>query len=120
MLSTVNPSRGTGRPCDNMANAETDAGSQNRQKRRRLHSNQACTHCRKKKHRCDGEKPECGGCRSRGISCDYPVTSLDRFSVEELEAIVQDIRRRKESSPPPMLGVSGLLPGYVAHRGSSM
>lgn len=45
--------------------------AEERLKRRRLPSRHACIGCRKRKHRCDGERPECGNCRSRWITCLY-------------------------------------------------
>ncbi|KAE8415244.1 hypothetical protein BDV36DRAFT_263247, partial [Aspergillus pseudocaelatus] len=33
---------------------------------------QACSHCRKKKVKCDGAVP-CGNCLDRGQQCGYPV-----------------------------------------------
>ncbi|KIW90318.1 uncharacterized protein Z519_08962 [Cladophialophora bantiana CBS 173.52] len=38
---------------------------------RRLGFGRACSNCRQKKHRCDGLKPQCSGCLSRGLFCTY-------------------------------------------------
>ncbi|KEF62713.1 uncharacterized protein A1O9_00686 [Exophiala aquamarina CBS 119918] len=39
--------------------------------KKRLGFRKACFNCRKKKHRCDGARPECSDCRSRGLDCKY-------------------------------------------------
>ncbi|KAF5975136.1 nitrate assimilation regulatory nirA [Fusarium coicis] len=33
----------------------------------------ACQACKLKKIKCDGDRPECGPCKSKGRDCDYPV-----------------------------------------------
>lgn len=69
-------------------------------KKTRLTSGQACTNCRRKKHKCDGKKPECGGCASRGIGCNYPSASLSRSSVEELETLLAAHRNERALTAP--------------------
>ncbi|KAJ4191891.1 hypothetical protein NW767_010798 [Fusarium falciforme] len=40
-------------------------------KKKRLGFRRACIPCRQKKNRCDGRKPRCLGCASRGLRCEY-------------------------------------------------
>ncbi|CZR63786.1 uncharacterized protein PAC_13683 [Phialocephala subalpina] len=51
-------------------------------KKRRLASGQACISCKKRKGRCDGERPTCGPCRSRLVTCQFSETTsgLERSS----------------------------------------
>ncbi|KAL2004460.1 hypothetical protein VTN00DRAFT_3489 [Thermoascus crustaceus] len=51
-----------------------------RVKKRRLASGQACTSCRRRKNRCDGVRPQCGSCQSRGITCEYPACMTNQMS----------------------------------------
>lgn len=44
----------------------------------------ACTSCRKRKERCDGQRPVCGSCEKRNISCSYAVVGGDPFRVTPL------------------------------------
>ncbi|KIW99746.1 uncharacterized protein Z518_11159 [Rhinocladiella mackenziei CBS 650.93] len=39
--------------------------------KRRLGFGKACFTCRKKKHRCDGRRPNCFGGENRGLRCEY-------------------------------------------------
>ncbi|KAK5308935.1 hypothetical protein LTR93_012312, partial [Exophiala xenobiotica] len=53
-------------------------------KKRRLRFGKACHNCRWKKNRCDGAKPACYGCRSRGLECEY---NIDDTHVPPLESL---------------------------------
>lgn len=77
-----------------------DGATSPRSRKPRLQSGQACSNCRKKKHRCDGERPKCSGCRSRRITCDYPLESIQQLSVRELEALVEASRRQSNNDAP--------------------
>ncbi|KAL2911465.1 hypothetical protein HK105_209077 [Polyrhizophydium stewartii] len=50
--------------------------------RSRPRASQACDACSKKKSKCDGEKPRCGGCVRNGVECTYT-------------------RKAKKRGPPP-------------------
>ncbi|KAL6789243.1 hypothetical protein J3E68DRAFT_414123 [Trichoderma sp. SZMC 28012] len=40
----------------------------------------ACEPCRKRKSKCDGEKPQCGSCRSHELACHYePARTTRRY-----------------------------------------
>ncbi|OCT47530.1 C6 transcription factor [Cladophialophora carrionii] len=56
--------------------------------KRRIGSGKACTSCRRRKNRCDGNRPSCGSCQSRGIRCAYPSVSVDELSLEELKSLI--------------------------------
>ncbi|KIW04931.1 uncharacterized protein PV09_04099 [Verruconis gallopava] len=62
-------------------------------KARRLKAGGACVSCRKRKHRCDAARPQCLSCKIRGIDCQYPLTNVESFSVEQLEALVESRKR---------------------------
>lgn len=53
---------------------------------RRLPPRQACVGCRTRKHRCDGERPQCGDCRSRKIACSYSMDEGEKSIVTEASA----------------------------------
>ncbi|KAH8805132.1 fungal-specific transcription factor domain-containing protein [Xylogone sp. PMI_703] len=61
--------------------------AEERIKRRRLPSRQACLGCRKRKHRCDGERPQCGNCRSRWITCEYVSDATLPLSLAQVPKI---------------------------------
>jgi hypothetical protein len=77
---------------------------------KRLKSGSACASCRKKKHRCDGERPRCSGCRIRDIQCIYPVTDVNAYAVQELEALVESRKRRSSKllDPEPAGSILGV------------
>ncbi|CAH0043679.1 unnamed protein product [Clonostachys solani] len=62
---------------------------------RRSHVTQACTKCRQRRGKCDGERPTCGSCKKRGFDCDWPQRRDGRVGnglsqrVVELEAEVE-------------------------------
>ncbi|KAL5091766.1 hypothetical protein Trisim1_002580 [Trichoderma cf. simile WF8] len=69
----------------------------------------ACEPCRKRKSKCDGEKPQCGSCRSHELACHYePARTTrrqkywDRDYVQALEDQVRllsaSLEQSKESS----------------------
>jgi uncharacterized C2H2 Zn-finger protein len=54
---------------------------------------QACTYCRSRRSRCDGQSP-CGVCFQRGIECSYTQNSRS-------QALVQSRSRNPRTSPIP-------------------
>lgn len=53
----------------------------------------ACQRCRSRKVRCDGERPACSQCCSRGVSCHYdddPGTTTRAYLRQEFQRIEHD------------------------------
>ncbi|KDQ21033.1 hypothetical protein BOTBODRAFT_62073, partial [Botryobasidium botryosum FD-172 SS1] len=61
----------------------------------------ACTACRAKKRRCDGDKPSCYRCTQNGDKCTYhplklnPKTAILQKAVEDLEAKISSIEKTR-------------------------
>lgn len=76
-------------------------------KTRRVRTTLACDSCRRRKTRCDGEKPTCGNCAALGEVCLYkPQANSSRYQFENinkrLEAIeseLAELRPLKSNAP---------------------
>lgn len=55
----------------------------------------ACTECRKKRAKCDGNKP-CGRCKSQGVECIYEVPV--RQSKENLRSEIEQLRKQQKQN----------------------
>ncbi|PTB68638.1 hypothetical protein BBK36DRAFT_1134509, partial [Trichoderma citrinoviride] len=81
----------------------------------------ACEPCRKRKSKCDGEKPVCGSCQSHELACHYePVRPTrrqkywDRDYVQALEdqvrllsaSLQQQQQQQQQSKDPPSASAS--------------
>ncbi|KAH7308705.1 fungal-specific transcription factor domain-containing protein [Stachybotrys elegans] len=76
----------------------TTSHAQNSKRRRGLGvvTPNACTECRKKRAKCDGQKP-CGRCRNqRDVECVYEIPV--RQSKENLRTEIEHLRHRQRSS----------------------
>lgn len=92
-------------------------------KKARLPSGQACDSCRQRKQRCDGKRPACSNCDSRGIgaSCTYPAhaandtrtieTQIPEFDCRALERL--DTAVDRAAGPASTAGVLGAAGGVV-------
>ncbi|KAH7098133.1 hypothetical protein BKA62DRAFT_713948 [Auriculariales sp. MPI-PUGE-AT-0066] len=58
-----------------------------------LHRGEACLHCRKRKIRCDANKPSCGSCARNGHSCEYEVSPY-LLQIQKLESENAQLRAR--------------------------
>ncbi|KAJ1978138.1 hypothetical protein H4R35_002015 [Dimargaris xerosporica] len=65
---------------------------------------QACEYCRQKKIRCDSDKPACGNCKKRNLTCNYTSTQTKRAPrqgyIEKLEKRLDDMERLIEPLKP--------------------
>ncbi|KAB5558702.1 hypothetical protein GE09DRAFT_963282 [Coniochaeta sp. 2T2.1] len=71
-------------------------------KRKRSRMSTACSACRGRKSKCDGRRPACGYCRTRGFECQYESTlraPTSRVEVE-LAAINQRLDHITSLLPP--------------------
>ncbi|KAI0535531.1 fungal-specific transcription factor domain-containing protein [Xylaria digitata] len=67
---------------------------------KRQRTAQACDSCKRRKQKCNGEKP-CNTCTKRQLDCQYTSSSLDHPGA--LESIGPPIKRRHVDSSPNML-----------------
>ncbi|KAM4062178.1 fungal zn(2)-Cys(6) binuclear cluster domain-containing protein [Hirsutella rhossiliensis] len=68
------------------------------QKRQRVGTQMACNECRRKKARCDGERPCCRACQQRSVPCIYAdKPAVGPPIVDESCEIVQVLRSASES-----------------------
>ncbi|KAI1850945.1 hypothetical protein JX265_007270 [Neoarthrinium moseri] len=93
-------------PAPGSSSANHDAAS----KRRRglgIVTPNACTECRKKRAKCDGQKP-CGRCRSQNVDCVYEIPV--RQSKENLRSEIEQLRKQQRQSDSVIeaLGKPGL------------
>ncbi|EWZ78314.1 hypothetical protein FOWG_17401 [Fusarium oxysporum f. sp. lycopersici MN25] len=60
-------------------------------KRPRIGTKLACNGCRKRKVRCDGQRPRCEACRRRGVSdpCTYAESRDQSQPTRETEQILE-------------------------------
>ncbi|KAJ7447226.1 hypothetical protein FB451DRAFT_782159 [Mycena latifolia] len=58
-----------------------------------LQKGQACAYCRRRKMRCDGQRPVCGPCISRPEDCEYLI-GQSRTRAEILEEDISRIEKR--------------------------
>ncbi|KAK1515346.1 uncharacterized protein CCOS01_13539 [Colletotrichum costaricense] len=64
-----------------------------------------CTNCRRKKIRCDGQRPRCHACQAKGTECTFPqdarksATRLRKADVLSLQHQLDALRSRFETSP---------------------
>ncbi|KAI5463932.1 fungal-specific transcription factor domain-containing protein [Mariannaea sp. PMI_226] len=80
------------------ASGSTNINSQNSKRRRGLGivTPNACTECRKKRAKCDGQKP-CGRCKAqKDTECVYEIPV--RQSKENLRTEIENLRQRQRSS----------------------
>ncbi|KAE9394742.1 hypothetical protein BT96DRAFT_1022378 [Gymnopus androsaceus JB14] len=64
---------------------------------RNLNRATACSHCRRRKTKCDGKKPRCTQCQTRSkpgheLACEYP--ELGRSRKQTLEASISTLEKR--------------------------
>ncbi|KAI1390588.1 fungal-specific transcription factor domain-containing protein [Hypoxylon trugodes] len=96
---------------DFMSRRDTSDDTTQEQRGRQL-PGAACDQCRRRKLRCDRQKPQCGACETSGISCRVPDTKLTRGPkrghlktmqerIAALEEALQE-QRSKPSNPPPV------------------
>ncbi|KAH6626618.1 hypothetical protein B0J18DRAFT_144583 [Chaetomium sp. MPI-SDFR-AT-0129] len=70
---------------------------------------QACHTCRRNKAKCDGVRPRCGGCTTRGSACGYDGEAGQsrqaalRARLEELEKLVGDLRSMPDAEAERLL-----------------
>lgn len=77
---------------------------------------QACTNCRKRKIRCDGDRPICGQCTRAtrlGDPCEYIDPTRTRTQI--LEDTIADLNARIEELERSESGQSS-APGIVLHQ----
>lgn len=64
-----------------------------------------CSNCRRRKVKCDGQRPLCGTCRTRNLACDYPKDARKtagqtrREDVKSLQKQIEDLRRQVVDAP---------------------
>ncbi|KFA47478.1 hypothetical protein S40293_02116, partial [Stachybotrys chartarum IBT 40293] len=98
--SQSNPTPASGESSNAPSNApSTTSSNLHNSKRRRglgVVTPNACTECRKKRAKCDGQKP-CGRCRAqKDIDCVYEIPV--RQSKENLRTEIEQLRHRQRSS----------------------
>ncbi|KAH7123611.1 fungal-specific transcription factor domain-containing protein [Dendryphion nanum] len=71
---------------------------------------QACSSCRHRKKRCDGERPTCSLCRKWGIQCEYAVPAANK-SAEQSEI---------PSFPRPFFDAQAALPFNLVQMQDAM
>ncbi|KAJ3496131.1 hypothetical protein NLG97_g2885 [Lecanicillium saksenae] len=92
------PSSSSSRPIAGPSSASSTAHSSQNSKRRRglgIVTPNACTECRKKRAKCDGNKP-CGRCKAQKVECVYEIPI--RQSKENLRTEIEQLRQRQRSS----------------------
>ncbi|GAA6036432.1 hypothetical protein JCM8097_003503 [Rhodosporidiobolus ruineniae] len=71
----------------------------------------ACNRCRKKRGRCDGEKPVCGPCRSAGAVCEYELGGDKRKPYTK--AVVQAMQLRIDTLEAQLAALTGGNPSLI-------
>ncbi|KAJ6595537.1 hypothetical protein DFH09DRAFT_1357492 [Mycena vulgaris] len=66
-----------------------------------LRRNQACSHCRYRKVRCDARRPICGQCYLAD-DCEYYTENLGRFKADILEEEIRRVQNRIEQLENPI------------------
>lgn len=56
----------------------------------------ACMSCRRRKERCDGQRPTCGPCGKRNMSCSYAVVGGDPFRITPLKRSFEVLQSENE------------------------
>lgn len=68
----------------------------------RTRANTACSHCRRRKAKCDNRRPHCGFCIRQKVSCVYEDDTVDppRYDVGTIEILTRldDVRRLLQQS----------------------
>ncbi|KAF6786569.1 transcriptional regulatory protein [Colletotrichum sojae] len=86
--------------------------------RKRRKAQLACNPCRARKSGCDGARPVCSACRSKGLQqqCAYQESVLRTSSRPTLSELHQRLQRLESSPAPPGLPPAGVspLPGPTA------
>ncbi|KAG8985944.1 hypothetical protein FRB94_004798 [Tulasnella sp. JGI-2019a] len=88
-------------------------------KKRGTVSELACTFCRERRKKCNGEKPSCLSCQARGVTCVYPETPRARKGGRKKKVDTEAVGGGQPAQPtradgilPPihqMLGMPGML-----------
>ncbi|KAH8658157.1 fungal-specific transcription factor domain-containing protein [Xylariales sp. PMI_506] len=74
-----------------------DSGQASHQQPKRRKVAESCILCRAKKTRCDGQRPFCTPCRTKGLACEYSDLTVP-VSVNALSAIETRLRRLEEQA----------------------
>ena len=94
--------------CALLTHAETSSGrmatvraGESPWKKARLPSRQACETCRRRKQRCDGKRPACSNCDSRGIGtfCEYTGRTATESSTVGIRAAEADPPAVEQADP---------------------
>ncbi|KAF6832159.1 transcriptional regulatory protein [Colletotrichum musicola] len=80
--------------------------------RKRRKTQLACNPCRARKSGCDGARPVCSACRSKGLQqqCAYQESVLRTSSTPTLSELHQRLQRLESSPAPPGLPPAGASP----------
>ncbi|CAH0018245.1 unnamed protein product [Clonostachys rhizophaga] len=90
------PTPGPSQPPSNTASLPPGPGNSKRRRGLGIVTPNACTECRKKRAKCDGQKP-CGRCKSqKEVECVYEIPV--RQSKETLRTEIESLRIRQRSS----------------------
>ncbi|WQF76261.1 Putative zn(2)Cys(6) fungal-type DNA-binding domain-containing protein [Colletotrichum destructivum] len=88
------PSAASGASPEQGSTPQSATGISSSAPRRRLHTKIACTSCRRRKLKCDGQRPVCSLCASMGRTrCEYDAgPSVTRFAA--LKTKYEELQRR--------------------------
>lgn len=99
--------------------AEAEA-AQPQPKKARLASKQACESCRRRKQRCDGKRPACSNCDSRGIgvSCIYAAQATND-AISQTPEFVRPTVERQGTALDVVTATEGTDPAAVEVLGGA-
>lgn len=88
-----------------MAGSSAPEGEIKRKRAGGKHQMAACTNCKKRKKKCDGKYPSCGGCEHAGTRCmiyDYTTARIiPRDYIQTLEEKVSNLESQLKASESP-------------------
>ncbi|KAJ1983286.1 hypothetical protein H4R34_001370 [Dimargaris verticillata] len=88
-------------PNDHEPSSPDDSSAPPQAKRQRI--NKACDVCRRRKVKCDGQQPQCGGCLAMGQTCTYSFVPKKRGPPKGYIDIIESRLRRIEQLLEKML-----------------
>lgn len=84
---------------DSDTNGREHLSDYRRAKRRKI--GESCGHCRQKKTRCDGQRPECSSCRMKHLHCEYSSQSMIAVPADTLANIESRLQKLESEKGAP-------------------
>ncbi|KAJ1978330.1 hypothetical protein H4R35_001949 [Dimargaris xerosporica] len=88
-------------PSDHEPSSPEESSAPSQAKRQRI--NKACDVCRRRKVKCDGQQPQCGGCLATGQTCAYSFVPKKRGPPKGYIDVIESRLRRIEQLLEKML-----------------